>query len=185
MYDNIWFQNWVWSLVPKESYGGWVLNYFCMPNCNLFRLSKNDTCVQLLLCCKKYHLRNWRTNWHIKVLHIIVETLAHPNMCHFTLVYIGLQDNKCPVNTIPWFTSVFMLPFQNRLPATLGPHILCIKCKLRPTNPPFCPYPSLTIQFIEFIYWNNRFSTVATTHKDTYYHASDCYSRTPFPPLIS
>jgi hypothetical protein len=41
-----------------------------------------------------------------KVVHIIAEALlAHPNMCHFTLVHIALQNNKCPVNTIPWFTS--------------------------------------------------------------------------------
>lgn len=64
---------------------------------------------------------------------------------------------------------MFMLRFQNRLPATLKPHILCIEGNLPPSNPPFYPYPSLTVQFVELIHWNDRFSTIVTTHEYTKY----------------
>jgi hypothetical protein len=103
-----------------------------------------DTWLHILLCCKEPHIHKLRINRHNKAVHEIWKLLISDTKSRcFTLVNAGKSDGqtqRCQCN------------------AKLRPDILCIHNHPYNATPPQEPNHTLTVQFIEFTYCNDRFS---------------------------
>jgi hypothetical protein len=81
-------------------------------------------------------------------------TLLHPNECKKT-------DRQIQENTVPHWLLLCICNNQTQrcqCNAKLRPEILCICNHPYNIEPPIQPNPTLTVQFIEFTYCNDRYS---------------------------
>ena len=82
----------------------------------------------------------------------------------------GTFNDNPPKNTIP----LWLLPYTCSLQrchcnARFKPDIICVKGLLYLANPPNNPENNLKVQFIEFAYYNDRFSLEIITRKTKNY----------------
>jgi hypothetical protein len=97
-----------------------------------------DTGLHILLCCKEPHIHKLRINRHNKVVQEIRKLLiSNAKSRCFILTNVGKIDGQPQENTVPnW-----LLPCS------------CIN------QTPQEPNQTLTVQFIEFTYCNDRYSS--------------------------
>jgi hypothetical protein len=76
----------------------------------------------------------------------------------YDFMNVGYFNNNPPDNTVPqWLLPCTCLTQRCQCNSRLRSDILCIQGAPYLGNLPTCVDPSLTIQFIEFIYTNDRF----------------------------
>jgi hypothetical protein len=88
----------------------------------------------------------------------------------FLLMNAGTFNDQPPDNIVPpWLLQCTCIPRRYHCPARFKPDILCIRGLPYNSAPPTQPHPSLTIQFIEFTFCNDRFSPDTIALKCTKY----------------
>ena len=120
------------------------------------------TWLHILLCCTEPYIYKLCINQHNKVIHEIRKLLisSAKSQC-FILVNAGKSNGQPQENTVP----KWLLPCScnNQIQryqcnAKLRPNILCIRNHPYNVVPPQEPNHTLTMQFIEFTYCNERYS---------------------------
>ena len=82
----------------------------------------------------------------------------------------GTFNNNSPENIVPnWLLPCICSTNRCHCNARFRPDILYVKGLPYQSNPPIDIDPNLTIQFIEFTYCNDRFSSEATEAKNHKY----------------
>jgi ribonuclease HI len=131
-------------------------------NCSLCRMIQPDTWLHILLCCKEPNIHRLRISRHNKAVHEIRKLLISNTKSRcFTLVNAGKSEGHIQENTVPnWLLPCSCNNQTQRCQcnAKLRPDILCIRNHPYNAEPPQEPNQTLTIQFIEFTYCNDRYS---------------------------
>jgi hypothetical protein len=133
------------------------------PNINylLCRMIQPDTWLRILLCCKEPHIYKLCINRHNKAVHEIQKLLISNTKSRcFTLVNAGKSDGQTQENTVPnWLLPCSCNHQTQRCQCNtkLRRDILCIRNHPYNAIPPQEPNHTITVQFIEFKYCNNRF----------------------------
>ena len=148
-------------------------DFFPNINCRLCRMIQLDTWLHILLYCIEPHIHKLRINRHNKAIHEICKLIISnaTSQC-VILVNAGKQDGQTQENTVPnW-----LLPYSynNQLQrcqcdARLRLDMLCICNHPYNAEPPQEPHHTLTIQFIEFTYYNDRYSPDKIQEKNDKY----------------
>jgi hypothetical protein len=122
-----------------------------------------DTGLHILLCCKEPHIHKLRINRHNKVVQEIRKLLiSNAKSRCFILTNAGKIDGQPQENTVPnWLLPCSCINQTQRCHcnAKLKPDILCIRNHPYNAKPPQEPNQTLTVQFIEFTYCNDRYSS--------------------------
>jgi hypothetical protein len=91
------------------------------------------------------------------------------NMCYVKMNASTFNNNP-PDNTVPpWLLPCSSGLHRCRYPANFKPNILCVRGLSYHSQPPSHPDPTLTIQFIEFTFCNDRFFHAAIELKTNKY----------------
>jgi hypothetical protein len=124
-----------------------------------------DTWLHVLLCCKEPNIHRLRISRHNKAVHEIRKLLISNTKSRcFTLINARKSDGQTQENTVPnWLLPSVPCSYNNQTQrcqcnAKLKPDILCIRNHPYNAEPPQEPNQNLTIQFIEFTYYNDRYS---------------------------
>jgi hypothetical protein len=136
--------------------------FFPNINCSLCRMIQPDIWLHILLCCIEPHIHKLRINKHNKAVQEIWKFLISntKSRCH-TLMNVGKTDEHTQENTVPqWLLPCTCNNQTQRCQcnAKLRPDIMCIRNHPYNVEPPTEPSPTLTVQFIEFTYCNDRFT---------------------------
>jgi hypothetical protein len=84
----------------------------------------------------------------------------------YILMNAGTFNTNPPKNTVPpWLFPCICNHQRCQCNARFKPDILCVRGILYQQNPPLYPYPNIIIQFIKFMYCNDRFSTEKVSSK--------------------
>jgi hypothetical protein len=131
-------------------------------NCSLCRMTQPDTWLHILLCCTEPNIHKLRINRHNKAVYEIRKLLISNTKSRcLTLVNADKSNGQPQENTVPnWLLlcSCNNPTHRCQCNARLRPDILCIRNHPYNTNPPQEPNHTLTVQFIEFTYCNDRYS---------------------------
>jgi hypothetical protein len=132
-------------------------------NCSLCQIIQPYTWLHLLLCCIEPHIHKLHINRHNKVVQAIRKFLISNTKSRcYILMNVGKTDEQTQENTIPhWLLPCSCNNQTQRCQcnARLRPDILCTRNHLYNAEPPNQSKPDLTIQFIEFTYYNDRYSS--------------------------
>ena len=131
------------------------------PNCQIYTSQEKDTWVHVLLKCTNPIIHGLIVQKHNKAVWEIRKLLlSNPITRHYTLMNAGRFMNSSPENTIPhWLLPCSSTQTRCYCNDRLKPDILCTQGIPYNGTPPLHPDPNITIQFIEFTYTNDRFST--------------------------
>ena len=128
--------------------------------CSICNSLELDTWLHVLLNCKQNHIHAFRIKRHNKavwVLRNLIVSSKH-SRCYI-LMNARTYDNNPPKNTIPpWLLPCTCNLQRCHCNARFKPDIICIKGLSYQANPPSASVNNLRIQFIEFTYYNDRFS---------------------------
>jgi hypothetical protein len=131
-------------------------------NCSLCRIIQPDTWLHLLLCYTEPHIYKLRINRHNKAVQEIRKFLiSNTESRCYTLMNVGKTDDQPQENTVPhWLLPCTCYNQTNRCQcnAKLRLDILCIRNHPYNAEPPNQPNLALTVQFIEFTYYSDRYS---------------------------
>jgi ribonuclease HI len=139
--------------------------------CPICNSTEPDTWLHILLKCKQQHIHSLRVKRHNKAVGEIRKLLisSEKSRC-FTLMNAGIFNNNPQENTVPsWLLPCTCNTQRCHCNARFRPDILCVKGLPYQNDPPTNIDPSLTIQFIEFTYCNDRFSREAIEAKNNKY----------------
>jgi hypothetical protein len=140
------------------------------PNVNysLCHIIEPNTWRHILLCCAKPHIHKPCINRHNKAVHHKISTIntrklliSNTNCGCFTLINARKFNRKPQENIVPnWLLPCNCRTHSNKCQcnARLRSNILCIRNLPNNSKPPTRPQQNLTIQFIEFTYYNDRYS---------------------------
>jgi hypothetical protein len=121
-----------------------------------------NTWLHILLCCTEPHIHKLRINRHNKAVHEIRKLLISNIKPRCVIpVNAGKSDGQTQENTVPnWLLPCRCNNQTQRCQcnARLRLDILCIRNHPYNAEPPQDPNHTLTVQFIEFTYYNNRYS---------------------------
>jgi hypothetical protein len=88
----------------------------------------------------------------------------------YILMNAGTFNTNPPENTVPpWLLPCICNHQRCQCNARFKPNILCVRGIPYQQNPPLHPNPNIIIQFIEFTYCNDRFSTEKVASKTAKY----------------
>ena len=129
--------------------------------CNICNSLEANTWPHILLKCKQQHIHALITKRHNKAVWEIRKLLVSNKIRrHYILMNAGTYNELPQDNTIPtWLLPCTCGAQRCHCNAILKPDILCIIGHPYNSPPPKTPTPNTTIQFIEFTYCNDRFST--------------------------
>jgi hypothetical protein len=131
-------------------------------NCSLCQIIQPDTWLHLLLCCTEPNIHKLRINRHNKAIQEIRKFLISNTKSRcYILINAGKSDEQPQENTMPhWLLPCTCNNQTQRCQchAKLRPDILCICNHQYNAELPNQPNPTLTVQFIEFTYCNNKYS---------------------------
>jgi hypothetical protein len=127
--------------------------------CSLCSTNEVDTWPHVLLKCPHPHLHALRIKRHNKAIWELRKLIiSSPTSRCLTYMNAGYFNNNPPNNTVPhWLLPCTCSTQRCHCNSRLWPDILCVKGAPHLGNPPTYIDPSLTIQFIEFTYTNDRF----------------------------
>ena len=124
-----------------------------------------------ILTCRHQHIHALRIKWHNKVVWVICQFLVSSSTSwSFILINAGTFQDILHDNIVPsWLLSCSCGPHCFSYHARLRPDILCVRDLPYNGAPPTHPHPNLVFQFIEFNFYNDRFSPNITALKYTKY----------------
>ena len=127
------------------------------PICNSY---KPDTWLHVLLTCKHQHIHSLHVKIHNKAVWEIRKLLiSSENPRCYTLMNADTFDDDPQENTVPNWLLPCTCGYQRcHCNSRFRPNILCVKGLPYQNEPPTNIDQTLTIQFIEFTYCNDRFS---------------------------
>jgi hypothetical protein len=136
-------------------------------------MTQLETWLHILLCCTEPHIHKLRINRHNKAVHEIRKLLiSNTKYRCFILVNAGKFEGQPQENTVPNWLLPYSCNNQTQrcqCNAKLRPDILCIQNHPYNTDPPQEPNHTLTVQFIEFTYCNDRYSSDKIQEKTNKY----------------
>ena len=141
--------------------------------CSICNSPNPDTWLHILLKCQQQHIHALRVKRHNKAVWAIRLLLVSQQKSRcYTLMNAGTYENTSPDNTVPSWLLPYTCPTTScHSDARFKPDILCIKWHPYHQLPPLHPSPTLTIQFIEFTYCNDRYFHEAIANKTHKYHS--------------
>ena len=139
--------------------------------CSLCHSPKPDTWKHVLLSCTQQHIHALRIKRHNKAVWELPKLLlSHPNTKCYTLMNAGTHNTLPHDNTVPaWLLPCTCTTPRCHCNACFQPDLLCVHGIPYQHQPPTAPNPTLTIQFIEFTFCNDRFPLVAIDRKTRKY----------------
>jgi hypothetical protein len=146
-------------------------NAYPSHTCPICNSSEADTWLHVLLKCKQQHIHALITNRHNKAVWetrklLVSNIITRHNILMNACIYNDLPQE----NTVPtWLLPCTCNTQRCQCNARLKPDILCVIGHPDNSPPPTAPTPEITIQFIEFTYCNDRFSTETRERKFTKY----------------
>ena len=139
--------------------------------CSICNSLEPDTWLHVLLNCRQRHIHALRTKRHNKALWALRKLLASSkhSRCYIRM-NAGTFNENPPENTVPpWLLPCTCDLQRCHCNARFKPDIICVKGLPYQANSPTTPENNLKIQFIEFTYCNDRFSSKAITQKTEKY----------------
>ena len=139
--------------------------------CSICNSLEPHTWVHVLLNCRESHIHALETKRHNKAVWIVKELkVSSKHSRCYILMNVGTFNDNPPKNTVP----LWLLPCTCGLErchynARCKPDVICVKGLPYQANPPNTLENNLTIQFIEFTYWNDRFSSETISRKTEKY----------------
>ena len=139
------------------------------PSCTLCHNKHKDTWPHLLSTCKNPLTKGLRIAWHNQTIHLISQTLqASKNTWFFTLINACNHNNKPPDHIVPnWLLKCTCAQATCHCQAKSRLDILCITGVPNQIQTSISPFPTLTVQLIQFTSWHDRFPDQAFTQKHT------------------
>jgi hypothetical protein len=127
--------------------------------CSLCNTNAVDTWPHVFLSCPQPHLHALRIKRHNKVVWEIRKLLiSSPLSRCLVLMNVGYFNNQPPDNTVPsWLLPCVCSTQRCHCNARLRPDLLCIRGIPYMERSPTQIDPSITIQFIELTYTNDRY----------------------------
>jgi hypothetical protein len=131
-------------------------------NCSLCKIIQPNTWLHILLCCIEPHIHKLCINRHNKAVQEIHKFLISNTKSRcYILMNAGKTDGQILENTLSNWLLLCTCNNQTQrcqCNAKLRPDILYIQNHPYNAEPPTQPNPTLTVQFIEFTYCNDRYS---------------------------
>ena len=130
-----------------------------------------DLWLQVLLNYRQSHIHALKTKRHNKAVWVLRKliVLSKHSRCYI-LMNAGTFNDNPPENTIlSWLLSCICGHQRCHCNARFKLDIICVKGLPYQANPPTTSKDNLKIQFIEFIYYNDRFSPKTITRKTKKY----------------
>jgi hypothetical protein len=148
----------------------WFIRYSTI-NCSLCNTNAVDTWLHVLLACPQPHLYALRIKRHNKAVWEIRKLLiSSPLSRCMMLMNAGYYNKNPPDNIVPsWLLPYTCLTQRCQCNARLRLDILCIHGTPYQGTPPTQVDASLTKQFIEFTYTNDRYPEDKITAKKAKY----------------
>ena len=139
--------------------------------CPICNTQEADTWLHVLLKCKQQHIHALITKRHNKAVWEIRKLLISNKKTRYYTLMNACTYNELPQeNTVPpWLLPCTCTTQRCHYNARLKHDILCILGHPYKSPPPEAPTPEITVQFIEFTYCNDRFSTETINQKITKY----------------
>ena len=128
--------------------------------CPICNSNEPDTWLHVLVTCKQQHIHSLRVERHNKAVGEIKKLIisSEKSRC-FTLMNAGTFNNNPQENIVPnWLLPCTCGTQRCHCNARFRPDILCVNGLPYQNDLPIDIDPNLTIQFIEFTYYNDRFS---------------------------
>jgi hypothetical protein len=126
-----------------------------------FLATKDSPLLRAPYATQMNHRHSLRVKRHNKAVGEIRKLLisSEKSRC-FTLMNVGTFNNNPQENTVPnWLLPCTCSTQRCHCNARFRPDILCVKGLPYQNAPPSEVDPNLTIQFIEFTYYNDKFSS--------------------------
>jgi hypothetical protein len=135
-------------------------NLFQSANCTLCHTQSIDTWPHLLLACPEPNIHKLRIKRHNNAVWELHKLFySHKSFRCFKLINAGQNNNKPQDTTVlPWLLPCTCLLKPCQCNARLKPDILLVLHHPHDKPPPQAPTPTVTIQFVEFTYCNDRFT---------------------------
>jgi hypothetical protein len=142
-------------------------------NCSLCRMTQPNTWLYILLCCIEPHIQKLCINRHNKAIYEIHKLIISNTKSRcFILVNAGKFEGQPQENTVPnWLFPCSCNNQTQRCQCNvkLKPDILCIRNNPYNADRLQEPNQTLTVQFIEFTYCNDRYSPEKIQEKTNKY----------------
>ena len=139
--------------------------------CSICNSLEPDTWLHVLLNCRQSHIHALHTKRHNKVVWALKKLLVSSkhSRCYICM-NVGMFNENPPKNTVPpWLLPCTCGLQRCHCNARFKPDIICVKGLPYQANSPTILENSLKIQFIEFTYCNDRFSSETITRKTEKY----------------
>ena len=128
--------------------------------CSICNSLEFDTWLHILLNCKQRHihaLQIIRHNNAVWALRKLLISSKH-SRCYILMNARTFKDKPLENTISPWLLPCSCSHQRCHCNARFKPDKICIKGLPYQANPPINPINNLKIQFIEFTYYNDRFS---------------------------
>jgi hypothetical protein len=137
--------------------------------CPICNSSEAYTWLHVLLKCKQQHIHALITNKHNIAIWEVRKLLVSNNITmHYILMNACIYNDSPQENTLPtWLLPCTCDTQRCQCNARLKPDILCVIGHPYNSPPRAAPTPEITIQFKEFTYCNDMFSTETRERKIT------------------
>ena len=139
--------------------------------CSIYNSLELDTWLHVLLNCRQSHIHAFHTKRHNKVVWALRKLLVSSNhsRCYIRM-NAGTFNENPPENTVPpWLLPCTCGLQRCHCNARFKLDIICVKGLPYQANSPTTLENCLKIQFIEFTYCNDRFSSETITRKTEKY----------------
>ena len=139
--------------------------------CSICNSLEPDTWLHVLLNCRQSHIHALRTKRHNKAVWALRKLLVSSKHSRcYTHMNVGTFNGNPPENTVPsWLLPCTCGLQRCHCNARFKLDIICVKGLPYQANSPTTLENNLKIQFIEFTYCNDRFSSKAITRKTEKY----------------
>ena len=135
--------------------------------CSICNSLEPDTWLHVLLNCRQSHIHALCTKRHNKAVWALRKLLVSSKHSRcYTRMNARTFNGNPPENTVPsWLLPCTCGLQRCHCNARFKPNIICVKGLPYQANSPTTLENNLKIQFIEFTYCNDRFSSEAITRK--------------------
>ena len=139
--------------------------------CSICNSLEPDTWLYVLLNCRQSHIHALRTKRHNKAVWALRKFIVSSkhSRCYIRM-NVGTFNENPPENTVPpWLLPCTCSLQRCHCNAKFKPYIICVKRLPYQANSPTTLENNFKIQFIEFTYCNDRFSSETIIRKTEKY----------------